>query len=303
PSQSLDSLLRAKQLELDRVADTCKSVQRLQREVRERLERSLAEKETLLSQMQASLNTRTKEVQELTAALLSKVSVSQGEVVEQLQKSLHLKELLFQKVLSDRNQQAQEHHAEIQELLRTIGARDQYIQDSSGQLAQVISERQAEVQELRRQLMVQEREEDKLRGSGEGRGQLEHLHAQLHEKEAIIQELMQNREEPMVTSSQGEVGTGLCDGRCEAQEKLQAVQEELHIALRKEKEAQLEVSSLRLALSEGSEETSTSESNPEITHHKEDLMKLVSLYRQLSEALKTERQVYNSVGLIRSQGD
>ncbi|XP_018608939.2 myomegalin-like isoform X2 [Scleropages formosus] len=300
---SLDSLLRAKQLELDRVADTCKSVQRLQREVRERLERSLAEKETLLSQMQASLNTRTKEVQELTAALLSKVSVSQGEVVEQLQKSLHLKELLFQKVLSDRNQQAQEHHAEIQELLRTIGARDQYIQDSSGQLAQVISERQAEVQELRRQLMVQEREEDKLRGSGEGRGQLEHLHAQLHEKEAIIQELMQNREEPMVTSSQGEVGTGLCDGRCEAQEKLQAVQEELHIALRKEKEAQLEVSSLRLALSEGSEETSTSESNPEITHHKEDLMKLVSLYRQLSEALKTERQVYNSVGLIRSQGD
>lgn len=51
-----------------------------------------------------------------------------SEVVEELKARLSLKEKLFQELLSDRSRQAQEHHSQVQDLLNTIGTRDQYIQ-------------------------------------------------------------------------------------------------------------------------------------------------------------------------------
>lgn len=66
--------------------------------------------------------------QELRATLLAKVSVSPAEAVEELKARLQLKERLLQELLSDRSRQAQEHQAQVQDLLSTISARDQYIQ-------------------------------------------------------------------------------------------------------------------------------------------------------------------------------
>lgn len=66
-------------------------------------------------------------LQEMTAVLLSKVSVGPSEVAEELKSRLQLKERLFQELLSDRSRQTQEHHSQVQDLLNTISAREQYI--------------------------------------------------------------------------------------------------------------------------------------------------------------------------------
>lgn len=63
----------------------------------------------------------------MTAVLFSKVSVGSNEVAEELKSRLQLKEHLFQELLSDRSRQTQEHHSQVQDLLNTISAREQYI--------------------------------------------------------------------------------------------------------------------------------------------------------------------------------
>ncbi|XP_016399197.1 myomegalin isoform X10 [Sinocyclocheilus rhinocerous] len=149
---SLELLLRGKSLELEQVCEAWRNAQGVQCEREESHIRSLREKDTLISQLQTSLHTRTKEAEEMTAVLLSKVSVGPGEVAEELKSRLQLKERLFQELLSDRSRQTQEHHSQVQDLLNTISAREQYIKDSAGRVGQVMAEQTARLQELRRQL-------------------------------------------------------------------------------------------------------------------------------------------------------
>uniref|UniRef100_A0A8C1K416 Uncharacterized protein n=1 Tax=Cyprinus carpio TaxID=7962 RepID=A0A8C1K416_CYPCA len=149
---SLELLLRGKSLEMEQVCEAWRNAQGVQREREESHIRSLRERDTLISQLQTSLHTCTKEAEEMTAVLLSKVSVGPGEVAEELKSRLQLKEHLFQELLSDRSRQTQEHHSQVQDLLNTISAREQYIKDSAGRVGQVMTEQTARLQELRRQL-------------------------------------------------------------------------------------------------------------------------------------------------------
>uniref|UniRef100_A0A8C1G9L5 Si:ch211-242b18.1 n=1 Tax=Cyprinus carpio TaxID=7962 RepID=A0A8C1G9L5_CYPCA len=149
---SLELLLRGKGLELEQVCEAWHNAQSVQREKEESHVRSLRERDTLISQLQTSLHTRTKEAEEMTAVLLSKVSVGSNEVAEELKSRLQLKEHLFQELLSDRSRQTQEHHSQVQDLLNTISAREQYIRDSAVRVGQVMAEQTARLQELRRQL-------------------------------------------------------------------------------------------------------------------------------------------------------
>uniref|UniRef100_A0A671PQ78 Si:ch211-242b18.1 n=1 Tax=Sinocyclocheilus anshuiensis TaxID=1608454 RepID=A0A671PQ78_9TELE len=149
---SLELLLRGKGLALEQVCEAWHNAQSVPREKEESHMRSLRERDTLISQLQTSLHTRTKEVEEMTAVLLSEVSVGSNEVAEELKSRLQLKEHLFQELLSDRSRQTQEHHSQVQDLLNTINAREQYIRDSAGRVGQVMAEQTARLQELRRQL-------------------------------------------------------------------------------------------------------------------------------------------------------
>uniref|UniRef100_A0A9J8D4Q5 Si:ch211-242b18.1 n=1 Tax=Cyprinus carpio carpio TaxID=630221 RepID=A0A9J8D4Q5_CYPCA len=149
---SLELLLRGKGLELEQVCEAWHNAQSVQREKEESHVRSLRERDTLISQLQTSLHTRTKEAEEMTAVLFSKVSVGSNEVAEELKSRLQLKEHLFQELLSDRSRQTQEHHSQVQDLLNTISAREQYIRDSAVRVGQVMAEQTARLQELRRQL-------------------------------------------------------------------------------------------------------------------------------------------------------
>uniref|UniRef100_UPI00403AE8E8 myomegalin isoform 10 n=2 Tax=Danio rerio TaxID=7955 RepID=UPI00403AE8E8 len=149
---SLEMLLRGKGLELEQVCEAWRSAQGVHSEREESYMRSLRERDALISQLQTSLHTRTKEAEEMTAVLLSKVSVGAGEVAEELKSRLQLKERLFQELLSDRSRQTQEHHSQVQDLLNTISSREHYIKDSAGRVGQVMAEQTARLQELRKQL-------------------------------------------------------------------------------------------------------------------------------------------------------
>ncbi|RXN16831.1 myomegalin-like isoform X7 [Labeo rohita] len=149
---SLELLLRGKGLELEQVCEAWRNSQSVHREREESHMRSLRERDALISQLQTSLHTRTKEAEEMTAVLLGKVSVGPSEVAEELKSRLQLKERLFQELLTDRSRQTQEHHSQVQDLLNTINAREQYIKDSAGRVGQVMAEQTYRLQELRRQL-------------------------------------------------------------------------------------------------------------------------------------------------------
>lgn len=67
-------------------------------------------------------------LQELRCSLLAQIQTAPSDVLEELKVRLQLKDRLFQEVLADRTCQAQEHQDQVQDLLKTIGSRDQYIQ-------------------------------------------------------------------------------------------------------------------------------------------------------------------------------
>lgn len=146
-------------------------------------------------------------------------------LLEELKLRLQLKDHLFQEVLADRTQQAQEHQEQVQDLLRSINARDQYIQVGTSELSV------AEEQEV--MLLL-------LQDSASQLGEV------MLEQTRRLQELRLQ----------------LCCSRDERSEseELQALKEELHVALRRGQEEQelsrsqaamLESLSRRLQLKEG----------------------------------------------------
>ncbi|XP_070410480.1 myomegalin isoform X5 [Nothobranchius furzeri] len=149
---SLEALLRGKTLELDRVSDGWRSVQRQQRDAEDRQTRVLKERDAIIEQLQAALLARTQEAQELRCSLLAQVHSAPGHVLEELKVRLQLKDRLFQEVLADRTRQAREHQEQVQDLLRTISSRDQNLQDLATRFGEVLAEQTSRVQELRRQL-------------------------------------------------------------------------------------------------------------------------------------------------------
>ncbi|KAG5286351.1 hypothetical protein AALO_G00013870 [Alosa alosa] len=297
---SLDALVRGKELELEQARESSRKLQSLRQECEDKHTLCLRERDSLINQLQTALHTHTKETEELRAALLAKVSVSPAEAVEELKARLQLKERLLQELLSDRSQQAQEHHAQLQDLLNTISSRDQYIQDSADRLGQVIGEQTGQVQELRLQLLSRgreladlsrEREREKERAEPVAR-ELDRVQNLLKEKEAFIQELMQGQEEPMESSS----------GRSsEEQQENRALREELQLALKKLRENQLELTTLRTLASKqnlhrGSQDLSG-------TNHQSFLEQLVSDYNRLNEALRAEKKLYQNLVQMQSTKD
>ncbi|XP_062858129.1 myomegalin isoform X2 [Trichomycterus rosablanca] len=150
---SLEVLVRGKALELEQVNDAWRGSQQVQRECENRNNRSLRERDTLISQLQNALHARTKETEELKAALLSKVSLGSGDVVKMLKTQLQLKERLFQELLAEHSHQAQDYSTHIQELLNDIRTREQYIKDSAERTGHVMEEQVARLRELRRQVV------------------------------------------------------------------------------------------------------------------------------------------------------
>ncbi|XP_029971762.1 myomegalin isoform X3 [Salarias fasciatus] len=276
---SLDGLMRGKELELEQAAEAYRNLQwqKQQSEAKER--NALREKDAIIAQLQAALQTRSQETQDLTAALIARVQASPSEVVEELKARLALKEKLFQELLSDRSRQSDEHQAQINDLLNTLGSKDQYLQDYSYRLSLVIDERTGQLQELRRLLSQREQELSQLRRDRERETGAENL---LKEKEALIKELMQTRKEAVQPLSE--------DGEAE----MRALQEEMQLVLKREKETQKELSALRSSLAH----QQSGGASTEAADHHCVLEQLVFEYNQLNDALRAEKRLYQNLTQI-----
>ncbi|XP_031710402.1 myomegalin isoform X3 [Anarrhichthys ocellatus] len=283
---SLDALVRGKELELEQAAEAYRNLQWLRQQSEEKERNTLREKDTIISQLQAALQTHSLEAQDLTATLIARVQAGPTEVVEELKARLALKEKLFQELLSDRSCQSNEHQAQVQEMLNTLSSKDQYLQDYSYRLSLVISERTGQLQELRRQLSSREQELCELKQDMEREmgGEAEHLRSLLKEKEAFIKELMQGQEEAMQPSSK------------ESEAEMKALQEELQLVLKKEREAQKELSALRLSLAH-------QQDNEDSADHQCVLEQLVSEYNKLNDALRTEKRLYQNLSHVHTKSD
>ncbi|XP_034412300.1 LOW QUALITY PROTEIN: myomegalin-like [Cyclopterus lumpus] len=283
---SLDALVRGKELELEQAAEAYRNLQWLKQQSEEKERNTLREKDTIISQLQAALQTHSLEAQDLTATLVARVQAGPTEVVEELKARLALKEKLFQELLSDRSRQSNEHQAQVQEMLNTLSSKDQYLQDYAYRLSLVISERTGQLQELRRQLSSREQElcelkQDKEREMG---GEAQHLQSLLKEKEAFIKELMLVQEEAMQPSSN------------ESEAEMMALQEELQLVQKKEREAQKELSALRLSLAH-------QQDNKDSADHQCVLEQLVSEYNKLNDALRVEKRLYQNLTHMHTKSD
>ncbi|XP_041133322.1 myomegalin-like isoform X3 [Polyodon spathula] len=290
---SLDGLVKIKDLELEQTSLACRNQQWLKQEAEEKYSHCLRERDSIITQLQTSLQGCTKEAEELTKVLLNKMTVGANELTEELKLRLQLKERMFQEVLADRNRQATEHERDIERLLQTISTREQQITETVQRLSQVIGERAGELQELRKQLSEREREVCELFRQREQPAwaplnEISRLKCLLQEKEAFIEELMQSsphsQEEPMITSKPRETGTASRGEEGEGQEVV-AVKEELRLVMRKEQESRMDLSALQSALAKQKEEMQIQAADIEsLTRNvqiKEELIK--DLQRQLVE--------------------
>ncbi|XP_027876207.1 myomegalin isoform X6 [Xiphophorus couchianus] len=285
---SLDALVRSKELELEQAAEAYRNLQWLKQKSEEKEKTALREKDTIIHQLQAALQARSQEMQDLTTALVARVQSGPTGVVEELKARLALKEKLFQELLSDRTRQTDEHQAQILDLLSTLGSKDQYLQDYSYRLSLVITERTNEQQELRKQLTQTEQELSELRREREREtgGEAERLRGLLKEKEAFIKDLIREQEEAVQEEREAEV---------------KALKDEIQLVLKKEKEAQIEIADLRSSLAHRQIQNAATKDG---AHQQCVLEQLVSEYNKLNEALRTEKRLYqNLTQLSRSDGN
>ncbi|KAK2500687.1 hypothetical protein MC885_015885 [Smutsia gigantea] len=150
--QSMESLLRAKGLEVEQLSATCQNLQWLKEEMETKFSHWQKEQESIIQQLQTSLHDRNKEVEDLSATLLCQLGPGQSELAEELCQRLQRKERLLQDLLSDRNKQAMEHEMEIQGLLQSMSTRELESQVASEKMVQALMERNAELQALRQYL-------------------------------------------------------------------------------------------------------------------------------------------------------
>ncbi|KFV52447.1 Myomegalin, partial [Gavia stellata] len=146
---SLESLLKAKTLELEQMSATCQNLRWLKEEIEAKSCNRQKEQEGIIQQLQTCLHDRNKEVEELTATLLCKLGPGQSEVVEELCLRLQHKEKMLQDLLSDRSHQTMEHDAEIQELLQALSTKEQQSRTAAEKMAHALAERSCELQLLR----------------------------------------------------------------------------------------------------------------------------------------------------------
>ncbi|XP_045139647.1 myomegalin [Echinops telfairi] len=150
--QSMESLLRAKGLEVEQLSATCRNLQWLKEELEAKFSHWQKEQESIVQQLQTSLHDRNKEVEDLSATLLCKLGPGQSEIAGELCQRLQRKERMLQDLLSDRNKQAVEHEMETQGLLQSMSTREQESQAAAEKMGQALMERNAELQALRQYL-------------------------------------------------------------------------------------------------------------------------------------------------------
>ncbi|KAM9543323.1 myomegalin [Guaruba guarouba] len=268
---SLESLLKAKTLELEQVSATCQNLRWLKEEIEARSCSRQKEQEGIIQQLQTCLHDRNKEVEELTATLLCKLGPGQSEVAEELCLRLQHKEKMLQDLLSDRNRQAVEHDAEIRELLQAVSTKEQRSRVAAEKMVHALAERGSELHLLRQHMLGKEPVGTQSAGA-----------SLLKQDRQPIQEILQGACGATATAGppQGDSSCRTEGGESSAAElekDLVNAKEELELMAKKERESRRELTALQSVVATQEEElqvqASDIESLTRTIQIKEDLIK------------------------------
>ncbi|XP_025944934.1 myomegalin-like isoform X5 [Apteryx rowi] len=297
---SLESLLKAKTLELEQVSATCQNLRWLKEEIEAKSCSRQKEQEGIIQQLQTCLHDRNKEVEELTATLLCKLGPGQSEVVEELCLRLQRKEKMLQDLLSDRNCQAMEHDAEIRELLQAVSAKEQWSRTAAEKMARALAERSCELQLLRQRV------------SGKEPAGTQSAGARLlkQDEQQPIQEILQRACGATAAAGppQGDSSCrteGVTVSAAELEKELVNAKEELELMARKERESRRELAALQSVVATQEEELQVQASDIEsLTRNiqiKEDLIKDLQMQLVDPEEIPAMERLTQEVLVLREK--
>ncbi|XP_062962582.1 myomegalin isoform X5 [Cynocephalus volans] len=307
--QSMESLLRAKGLEVEQLSTTCQNLQWLKEEMEAKFSHWQKEQESIIQQLQTSLHDRNKEVEDLSARLLCKLGPGQNEIAEELCQRLQRKERMLQDLLSDRNKQAVEHEMEIQSLLQSVSTREQESQAAAEKMVHSLMERNSELQALRQYLggkdfMMSQAHISNQQAEVTSNGpplveQTDQSSIQIPSRDGSTS-LTAKEDASIPRSTLGDLDTvaGL-------EKELSNAKEELELMAKKERESQMELSALQSMMAVQEEELQVQAADMEsLTRNiqiKEDLIKDLQMQLVDPEDVPAMERLTQEVLLLREK--
>ncbi|XP_034753076.1 myomegalin-like isoform X5 [Etheostoma cragini] len=197
---SSDSLIKEKDVELQHLANTLKNLQRAKQDVEDNLNRSLREKDSIISQLQLSLEGKTKDMDVMSKSILSQSQTHTRDLAEQMGQRLKVTEALLAEAVKARERLVADNESAVEGLLATISSKDQLIKESAEHYNRMLSERTQEIKELRKQLSDRQQqlataETQSSTMAQEGYLETAELRALLAEKDSLINKLLQRGQE------------------------------------------------------------------------------------------------------------
>ncbi|XP_041334996.1 myomegalin-like isoform X5 [Pyrgilauda ruficollis] len=294
---SLESLLKAKSLELEQVSATCQNLRWLKEEIEAKSGSRQKEQEGIIQQLQTCLHDRNKEVEELTATLLCKLGPGQSEVAEELCLRLQHKEKMLQDLLSDRNRQTMEHDAEIRELLQALSTKEQQSRVTAEKMAEALAERSRELQLLRQHVLGK----DPVGTQSAGARPLK------QDKQPIQEILRRAYGATVIAGSPQEDSSCRTEGvsAAELEKDLVSAKEELELMAKKERESRRELTALQSVVATQEEElqvqASDIESLTRTIQMKEDLIKDLQMQLVDPEEIPAMERLTQEVLVLREK--
>ncbi|KAF4799783.1 myomegalin [Turdus rufiventris] len=296
---SLESLLKAKTLELEQVSATCQNLRWLKEEIEAKSGSRQKEQEGIIQQLQTCLHDRNKEVEELTATLLCKLGPGQSEVAEELCRRLQHKEKMLQELLSDRNRQSMEHDAEIRELLQALSTKEQQSRVAAEKMVQALAERSCELQLLRQHMLGKEPVGTQSAGA-----------RPLKQDKQPIQDILQRTCGATVIAGSPQEDSscrtqGVTMSAAELEKDLVNAKEELELMVKKERESRRELTALQSVVATQEEElqvqASDIESLTRTIQMKEDLIKDLQMQLVDPEEIPAMERLTQEVLVLREK--
>ncbi|KAL3042066.1 hypothetical protein OYC64_020090 [Pagothenia borchgrevinki] len=197
---SFDSLIKEKDVELQHLANTLKNLQRAKQDVEDNLNRSLREKDSIIIQLQLSLEGKTKDMDDMAESMLSQSQTNARDLAEQMGQRLKVTEAMLAEAVEARARLVADNESAVEGLLATIRSKDQLLKESAEHYNRMLSERTQEIQELRRQLTDMQQKLATAEKQSSTAAQESHLdtaglRAMLAEKDSLINKLLQRGQE------------------------------------------------------------------------------------------------------------
>uniref|UniRef100_A0A4W5NIB8 CDK5 regulatory subunit associated protein 2 n=1 Tax=Hucho hucho TaxID=62062 RepID=A0A4W5NIB8_9TELE len=197
---SFDTLIKEKDVELQHLVNMLKNLQQAKRDVEDNLNWACREKDAIISQLQLSLEGKTKDMEEMVSALLSQSQSQACDVAEQMGQRLKVTEAMLVEAVKAQERLVSNNKSAVEGLLSTISSNDQLLKESTEHYNCILSERTKEIQELKRQLFVRQQQlasAEKHCSTATQESYLEtaELRALLTEKDSIINKLLERGQE------------------------------------------------------------------------------------------------------------